>query len=211
MGCIAGEVVALRARKPGSHVKSNRTARDGLRFLLIISIGSREAINARSQAKRPPPSPRKVRKTAAPTSGRRSRSVHAPGSSQGSRLDITTAEQRGLYTRKNQTTRHNRGTGQQAHENDTHTVGLRHTRMKENIPTPARADQLGDGKVTKLWHKAAAPIPGLGCNYIARTTAAFNGPGPSEFTPRPRVSVFMCWPALVNQILLRSSPTDLGD
>ena len=100
---------------------------------------------------------------------------------------------------------------QQGHANDTHTVGLlQHTRMKENIPTPARADQLGDGKVTKLWHKAAAPIPGLGYNYIARTTVAFNGPGPSEFRPRTHVSVFMCWLALLIQILGRSS-LDLGD
>jgi len=37
--------------------------------------------------------------------------------------------------------------------------------MKENIPTPARAGQLGDGKVTKLWwHRAAAPIRGCGYN-----------------------------------------------
>ena len=84
--------------------------------------------------------------------------------------------------------------------------------MKENIPTPARAGQLGDGKGDKkLRHKAAAPIPGLGCNYIARTTVAFNGPGPSEFRPRRRVSVFMCWPALVIPILVGSSSTDLGD
>ena len=93
-----------------------------------------------------------------------------------------------------------------------HTVGLlQHTRMKENIPTPARAHQLGDGKVTRLQHKAAAPIPGLGSNYIVRTTAASNVPAPSEFRPRPHVRVFMCYLTLVIQTLLRSLSTDLGD
>ena len=161
-------------------------------ILLIISISSKEAIKARSQVKLPPPDF---------SQGTQDRSTYiwpsvtvcpdprlAPGLQVGHQQQQNNGVCIHVKIRQHDTIG---GTGQQAHENDTHTVGLRHTRMKENIPTPARADQLGDGTVTKLWHKAAAPIPGLGCNYNPRTTATFNGPGPSELH-HALASVFSC-------------------
>ena len=51
----------------------------------------------------------------------------------------------------------------------------------------------------------------MGSNYIVRTTAASNVPAPSEYRPRPHVSVFMCYLTLVIQTLLSSLSTDLGD
>ena len=195
-------MVALRPRKAGlvaPHVKSNRTARGGFRILIFIDHLhklSRSNQSMKKQSQTPPPKfSQGTQYRAAPhlyltilsSFAQTQDRLGSPG------WTSTTTEQQDLYTRKNQTTRHNRR-DRPASTCERYTQGgvVTAYKMKGNIPTPAGTGQEGDGKVTKSWHKAAAPIPGLGCNYIARTTAvAFKGPDHQNID-HAVASVFSC-------------------
>lgn len=141
VGCIAAKALAFRPRKAGpvtSHVKPNRTSKRGFRLSssLIISTSSKAAIRARrSKVKLPSPSwVLQGTQDFSPIASHRSLTISPhPWSNNGIFIHVK-IRQHGTI----------RGASRQAHANDTHTVGLlQHTRMKENIQTPARAHQLG--------------------------------------------------------------------
>lgn len=188
MGCIVVGVVALRPRKTSSvvfHVKLNRTSRgvSGSRF-----HRSSHKLERNNRVKLPPPefSQGLQHNWFWSSSHDSSRSPSDLG------WTSTTTQQRDLYTRKSQTTQHNRRDKPASTcERYTHGGVVTAYENEREHSNPSSREPAGGGKVTKLWHRAAAPIPGLGCNYNARTTFTFNGPGPSEFRPRLTL-VFSC-------------------
>ena len=155
----------------------------------MIPIGSKEAINA-SQTPSPRILPRHARPyhtCTSPSSYGLSRPRDHPGVPG---WTSTTAEQRGLYTRKNQTTRHNRR-GQQAHENDTHRVGVVTAYKNEREHSnPSSRGPAGGWKGDKIVAQGSCSDPGIGIQLHCTNDSCIQWPGPIRIYTTPSRQYF---------------------